>query len=196
MCNQQEQILEELSNCFKPIILSIKKRLIREEVTTIHEAVDMEKAFIHLSWTEIDSKVLLKHKASLNYFSDSAFIRYLPAFMKLIISDIEGADVLIDILIEKLKLPTDADTARIYINYLKNENNLVDLQDYYETELSNINGKIHEFIKRYALLSQCQSQCVLLFLDYLKKYYSNYCDAEMLSLAIYRYWFVFHNNQQ
>ena len=188
---KKSRILTEISQCFKDTKLPKGARLICSDYLSIYEAVEVGKLFAPYSWEEITTEILLTNKAVLNYFSNKAFVYFLPAYLKLIILDFEEVDVLVNILINKLTLPSLIDLQKEYIDYLRDENKRVNLEKYYEEELKMNDDKIHAFIERTALLTFEQSQCILNFLMYLQKHFSGYFEDDILHRAIYRYWFKF-----
>jgi hypothetical protein len=187
------QIFLEISECFKGTNVSGEEHLIQNECLNIYEAQEVERAFKKLNWDFVNPEILLKNKAALNYFTDEAFVYYLPAYMKLILSDFEQADVLVDILLDKLTLPAGADIQIEYLDYRKDEMKLVDLREYYITKLAKIDDHIHGFIKRTSLLSTRQSHCVLKFLAYLEDHFSGFFANNELRRAINRYWFIYQD---
>ena len=189
------QMVLEISDCFKETIMPTEDNIIKAECLTIYEAQEVKNAFKNLSWDILKPGLFLKNKAALGYFTDEAFVYYLPAYMKFILSDFELADVLVNTLIDKLTLPAESDIQLEYLDYLKDEMKLVDLNEYYKTKLAKIDDSIHWFIKTTALLSARQSHCVFNFLTCLENQFSGYFSNNILHKAIYRYWFIYqHKN--
>ena len=185
------KILRKISKCFQNSPSPEKGNILKTNLTTFLEAEQIRESFDDISWESLNFKTLTDNKAAIDYFSDAAFAYFLPAFMKAILLDIDRSDTIAAKLLEKLTLPIFQDMLIEYLDYLKDEKKLEFLNDYYKEQFSNINDRIHDFIKRTSLLSIKQSQCVLLFLKYLQKHNSDYFDKQILHYAIYRYWFKF-----
>lgn len=183
----------KIAESFKQEIFS-EEQILNSNSLTIYEAMEVKHAFANMHWKQLTSEILMQNKAALNYFSDEAFIGFLPAYMLFILHEFERADVLVDILIEKLSLPSAADVAGEYLSYLKEKEKLVDLQQYYASQFKRTDDKIHNFIKQTALLSPQQCVSIFLFLDYLQQNFSGFFNNDEVSVAIYRYWFKFQAN--
>src|SRR5438309_1701994 len=133
-----QEVLKEISECFKGTALPPEDQIIDESCLTIYEALEVKKAFASLNWQEVKPTIMLQHKAAINYFSDHAFVYYLPSYMNFILTDFQRADVLVDIFIQKLTLPADTDTLKEYVGYINDKKKLVDLDEYYATEFRTI----------------------------------------------------------
>jgi len=186
----KENLIKNISNCFKTDTYSIEN-LINKESFGSYEAKQIEKAFSYKKWEKLDQKLLIANKSALGFLSDEAFIYFLPAYMKLLILEFEAADVIVDTLLEKLLLPTEADMQLRYIEYKMEENKIADLDDFYQKEIKRIEDKIHDFISMTTLLNLEQSKTVLLFLIYIKDTYSGFFIDDILDKVINRFWFQF-----
>lgn len=186
----KETLIEHISKYFKTNGYNIKN-LIHKESIGSYEAKQIEESFIHKTWKEIDIKLLIANKSALGFLSNEGFIYFLPAYMKLLILEFEAADVIVDDLLDKLLLPTEADIQLQYIEYKMEENRIADLDDFYHKEIKRTEDKIHNFISMTTLLNQEQSKTVLLFLMYIKDTYSGFFADDILDKVINRFWFQF-----
>lgn len=191
----ETDIISEIRIAFSKTRLPEKDSLLSMESAGIYEAIELREAFSSSMWNQLKLPLLLRHKSALNYFSNEAFVYFLPTYMKCIILDIEKSDTLVEILINKLLLPTEHDFKKEYssIQEIEDIERSLDLSTFYEHKIENIEDEIHFFIKRTAFLSDRQSKCVLMFLLYLKENFSNFIDEKILQSAVRRYWFKFQS---
>lgn len=189
-----KEIQNEIAGCFEGTTRPQEDQLIHPDVKGIYEAEEMKKAFSSITWKELNPDLMLKHKTALNYFADNAFIYYLPAYLQFILSDFQRSDVLVDILLEKLTLPSRDDILKSFLDYSRDPFKPVDLQEYYETEFRKMDDKIHGFMVWVSKLSFRESACVLAFLNYLRNQLPEFFQNDIVHLAIYRYWFIFDRN--
>jgi hypothetical protein len=187
----RKDLLIKISICFRDTVPPDNNNIILKDHDHILEAKEIEERFRGCTWEDISNQILLNNKAALGYFTNETFIYFLPSYMKLLITDFEKTDVLIDSLITGLTLPSEIDSQYQYLSYKMDEKKRVNLDEYFEKEIKNIDNRIHDFIKKTALLSYEQSSCVLNFLEYLNENYSGYFEVNLLEKAIKRYWFNF-----
>lgn len=187
----KEELITEIRNCFQVDTKSSIEHIIRKDCSNIMEANEIKNSFQNFTRETINNQILLENKAALGYLTDDSFIYYLPAYMKLLITEFEKADVIIDSLTGGLTLPSEIDTDYSYINYKMDEQKKVDLEEYFRSEIKYMDDKIHNFIKKTALLSYEQSRCVLNFLEYLNANYCEHFEKSLLEKIIKRYWFKF-----
>lgn len=168
-----------------------KQRLLKPHLEGVYEADELKRSFASLDWQSVPPQLLRTGQAAPNYFSDEAFIYYLPAYLRLIASDIDYADVLVDIIIGKLVLPANEEVLKEFVAFAKDKDRPLVLEEYYLNKLAKLDERLHDFMKRFALLSREQSRCVLQFLEYMQEHYAGYFNDDILHRAIYRYWFIF-----
>ena len=187
----REQLLAQIDASFELAPRPDPERLLKPHLVGMAEADELKKSFAPLDWQSVPPQLLRTGEAAPTYFSDEAFIYYLPAYLKLIATDIEYADVLVDIVIEKLVLPANEDVLKEFVAFAKDKDRPKILQEYFSNKLAKLDERLHGFIKTFALLSCEQSRCVLHFLEYMQEHYAGYFNEDILRRAIYRYWFVF-----
>src|SRR3989344_3320707 len=67
-----------------------------------YEGNTIAKVFKGKKWQEIDPDALARQNAAPGFLTQEAFHYYIPAYMMLMIQDIDKADILVEIIINKL----------------------------------------------------------------------------------------------
>jgi hypothetical protein len=188
---QHENLLAAISDRFRATSPPDRDYLISEDSKSIYEAVEISHNFQEYTWENISNQALIKHKAALSYFSDQAFVYFLPAYMRLFLQDIEAADTLRESLLAHLTLPSEFDAHRDYLQYKNDVWEIPGLEAYLLDQILNIDERIHDFIQMTALLTPDQSRCILNFLRHLHENHIGYFKEQVLEKCIQCYWFQF-----
>jgi len=181
-------ISEQIRKAFQTVKHPGKDRLIREGSGGTTEAEDIVQAFGDTSWQQVSGETLRYENAAMSFFSEAAFVYYLPAYMLFKLEHFSEADVVPDNLVSQLTMPaaTDFIEAMGYVQEMPPE-----LSGILMGAADNIDEHIRWFRDKTTLLSNEQSATVLSFLHYLNNNYAdNFADGQ-IEKAINRYWFQF-----
>jgi hypothetical protein len=187
----KSQLLSLMDASFGRSSPPAKERLLKPNLHDVYEAQEVREAFAGLSWESVPRETLRRNGAAPQYFSDEAFIYYLPSYLTLIVLDIEYADVLVDTILDKLLMPANEDVLKQLQVSLQDPHPPAGLRDYYLNKLSTLDERLRSFAQRFARLLNEQSYCVLQFLEYLRDHCSASFDDDILQRAIERYWVIF-----
>ncbi len=158
---------------------------------TSGEAVEIKKAFLRQIWTDVPKETLAYHHSAIAYFTDRAFRYYLPAFLTLMLEDMDAADMLTTSLIRHLTLPTQVETMRLVRFTNQSGLNSKGIQEFLLQELKESTRNVHLFISRMHLLNKEQGSCVHTFLRVMNDEHPEYyAESEPLT-AVERYWFQY-----
>lgn len=187
----QEDLLKNITACFSGCLQPAPEDLLKEDAKDFLEAEIMRGEFQGFTWESLTTSILVRHKSGLGFLSYQAFVYYLPSYMKLIVLDIDSADVITDQLLDMLTLPSEMDATIEYMNYKKGGLTISGLDQFLENKIATTHERIHQFMQWTSTLTVEHSACVLHFLQYLKINYPLYFEEQVLENAIDRYWFKF-----
>jgi hypothetical protein len=187
----QEKIILLIAQSFATTSPPAPDNIVGPGCKGILEAQEIEAAFQNQQWQSITNEMLAANRAALGYFSNEAFMHFLPAFMRLIVEDIEAADVATEMLLDQLSLPTELDARNALAHYRAGNFEIYGLEEFYHTEIENVDLRKQQFLQKVALVSAAQSHCILQFLQHLQAHFSGYFEDGKLLNAIERHWLQF-----
>lgn len=152
------------------------------------EAMDVFNFFKGKNWEEVDLDCLSEENSSLAFLSEDGFIYYLPTFMKLILYNLELADVQTEQFINRLTLP---DSSEYFLFKLLIGEKVTLNKEALEVFSKEATNRINKFIRIVNRFSKKQSEVIYLFLDYLIQNSQDFVIEEDALKAISRYWFIY-----
>lgn len=155
------------------------------------ECVEIKQAFLGKVWSEVPKVDLAYHHSAVAYFTETAFHYYLPAFLILLLEDIDTADVLATSVVRHLTLPTEVDTARLMHFTRLSGNTNQGIGQFLLDELKASTRNVHLFIARMSRFSKEQGSCIHSCLQVLNESYPDVYDEGEPLVAVQRYWFQF-----
>lgn len=188
-----EKLLQRILDSFAATIPPASSNIIRWDSLGILEAQEIAAAFQGRDWRSASNEMLAAHKHAPAYFSDEAFVHFLPGYMRLIVQDIEAADVATDTILAQLTLPTVEDAQAALATYQSSGFEVDGLEDFYKDEIQKIELRLQQFLTKVALFSPRQSACIFQFLQHLQTDFSGGIQDKQISNAIERYWGQFAN---
>ncbi|MBC8152668.1 MAG: hypothetical protein H7Z72_07135 [Bacteroidetes bacterium] len=155
------------------------------------EAITTKSIFIGKAWTNLNPDELIVENSALGYLSDAAFRYYLPAYMMLLLDDIQRADMVASSVVHQLTLPLEVDQLRLMNFLAQSTYTQQDLGQFLLDELRNSTANVAFFIRRTALFTPQQGHCINMFLIGLSEFYPDYYDQGEPLMASQRYWFKY-----
>ncbi|GAA4041175.1 hypothetical protein GCM10022409_28980 [Hymenobacter glaciei] len=159
------------------------------------EAQAIRQAFTPFTWQAMPPELLHEEQSCLGFLSRAGFKYYLPAFMRLALTDYHRADMIPDNLVFSLTLPIEADIIASAIDIKRDQMDEkmpgVDWNDILQSQLQSLNQSVHEFIARAALFNSDQGRVIYQFLAHLRDEHSDDFLNQEPAVAIQRYWFQF-----
>ena len=152
------------------------------------ECLEIKMAFLNKKWPDVPKADLTYHNSALSFLIPSAFRYYLPAFMILMLEDIEEADVAATSLVQRLTLPIKINSIRLMHFVAQSGGTNTGIGEFLLEELTKPPQRtlVH---RQYApIFERTGSVYSLFFAGDLSKPFEYYANAEPI-VAIERYWF-------
>lgn len=155
------------------------------------EDIEIKAMLAGKQWTALKNEELAYENSALSSLTDEAFCYYLPAYMMLLLTDLDTADVLGTRLILHLRLPLEVDTLSL-MHYLRESRDTNEHIDQFLVEqLKNSSVRAGAFIRRMKGFTPEQGKVINQFLHFLAREHPDYYDENETLIASERYWFQF-----
>ena len=155
------------------------------------ECLEIKMAFLNKKWPDVPKADVTYHNSALSFLIPSAFRYYLPAFMILMLEDIEEADFAATSLVQRLTLPIEIDSIRLMHFVAQSGGTNTGIGEFLLEELKESTRNVHLFIDNMHRFSKGQAACIHSFLRVIYQNHSEYyANAEPI-VAIERYWFQY-----
>lgn len=189
------ELLAELTESFQNEPYPGELNIVYTNADFDSEVKQIRETFKVHTWQELPDKLMLYEQFCLSFFSKKGLRYYLPAFLQFAVREYSGSNSVPPNLIYNLTLPAEVDVVQSVLEAARYEvstnSSAVSQNEYYQSNLRDINDRVHSFIDDYSQFTHAQSRAILHFLEYMRdKYGEDFFNNEP-QVAIERYWFQF-----
>ena len=155
------------------------------------EAMTIKNIFINRIWTELNKEDMILYNSALGFLTKTAFRYYLPAYMIILLNDPYEADIVSNIVVNRLKISLEVDHLRLMHFFSKHQALGADTERFLLEEVKNSTRDCAFFMEHMDGFTRGQGRCINEFLLTLSELYPDYYDEKEPVVASERYWFKY-----
>lgn len=197
MSSEAVELCELIERAFGPMQYPGDDNIVYDNSGYDLECVEIKEALKGKHWRDISCDTLDQLRQSLGFLSPQGFRFYLPAFLRITVTDYRRADVIPDMIMVTLTPPRLSDIEERQAKLVKFEENYLEYAKFSPEEWRQINAPMKEdcrsgeaqrrFDNRVSGFTPEQSMAIRRFLEYMRDVHGNDY-AEEAQRALDRYW--------